>query len=215
MLLVAHRTPPSRIECERLAAAGAQVFEVDVQVDERDRVVVSHYFGLGPFGLVQRDNWRFRWHTGAARDPRLDDFAGHVPDDCRLLLDLKERAPARRARLRAALIASSIARERFLVCSPHGTDLDELRAAGFRTWRTAGTAAELAAVFDASRLPDDAVTIRHSLLTDELLGRLHDRVPAVVAWTVNDAGRAARLRELGVDGITTDRASVLRALSQP
>jgi glycerophosphoryl diester phosphodiesterase len=189
------------------------VFEVDVQIDDRDRVVVSHYFPTGPFGLLQRDNWRLRWHTGAARDPRLAEFAGHVPDDCRLLLDLKERTPARRARLRAALIESSIARERVLVCSPHGADLDELRAAGFGTWRTAGTATELADVLDASGLPDAAVTIRHSLLTGQLLRRLHDRVPAVVAWTVNDPARAGRLRDMGVDGVTTDRASVLRLLS--
>jgi glycerophosphoryl diester phosphodiesterase len=35
----------------------------------------------------------------------------------------------------------------------------------------------------------------------------------VVAWTVNDPARARRLRDLGVDGVTTDRIAVLHALN--
>lgn len=215
MLLVAHRTPPDRIRCAHLAAAGAELFEVDVQIDDGDHVVVSHYFPFGPFGLLQRDNWRVRRPVGVGRDPELAAMVDYVPDRCRVLLDLKERMPARRARLLAALIGSPLRSERFVVCSPHGTDLDELRAAGFATWRTAGTRAELADVLSAGRLPDEAVTIRHTLLTEPLVHTLHDRAPGVVAWTVNDPGRAVRLRDLGVDGITTDRARVLRQLARP
>ena len=213
MLLVAHRTPPSAPACAELAAAGAQIFEVDVQIDDRDRIVASHYFPMGPFGLFQRDNWHIRWHTRAQRDPQLAEFVDHVPADCRLLLDLKEHAPARRDRLRAALMAPSLPRERMIACGPHDADLEAYRQAGFATWRTAGTPVELAEVLAARRLPDDAVTVRHTLLTVDVLRRLHDRVPVVVAWTVNDPARANRLRELGVDGVTTDRVTVLRALS--
>jgi glycerophosphoryl diester phosphodiesterase len=213
VLLVAHRTPATRAACEQLASAGARVFEADVQVDDRERIVVSHYLPLGRGGLVQRDNWRVRWHTGAARDPRLSDVTSLVPEGCLVLLDLKEKAPDRRARLIAALIDALPDRSRFRVCGTRPDDLDAVRSAGFRTWRTARDARELAPLLADGELPDDAVSIRHSLLTRDVLDQLHDRTPTVVAWTVNSLERARALRGLGVDGLTTDRTAVLRALS--
>lgn len=215
MLLVAHRTPPTRAGCERLATAGARVFEVDVQVDGDARIVVSHYFPFGFGGLLQRDNWRVRWHTGSKRDPQLSDLAMLVPASCDVLLDLKERSADRRARLRDALIDALPQRSRFVVCGPDADDLDELRSAGFRTWRTAGRRLELDAALDRGPLLDDAVTVRHSLLTPDVLDRLHSVVPIVVAWTVNGLARARTLRAMGVDGVTTDRLPVLAALSNP
>jgi len=35
----------------------------------------------------------------------------------------------------------------------------------------------------------------------------------VIAWTVNERRRAQALRDMGVDGITTDRPAVMRLLS--
>lgn len=211
MLLVAHRTPSTRAACERLAAAGAQVFEADVQIDENDRLVVSHFFPLGRF--LQRDNWRLRWHTGATRDPRVADVDALVPQGATILLDLKETDRERRARLVSAIIASLPERERFRACTADPEDLGELRQAGFRTWRTVGSRRQLAGVLSAGALSDDALTIRHSLLSADVLRELRRRTPAVVAWTVNDPARARRLRDLGVDGVTTDRIAVLHALN--
>jgi glycerophosphoryl diester phosphodiesterase len=211
VLLVAHRTPATRAACAQVAAAGARVFETDLQVGRQGEVVVSHYLPFG--GVLQRDNWRIRWHAGAARDPRLVDVVQLVPDDCLVLLDLKEKAAARRARLIAALIDALPDRARFRVCGGHPEDLDALRAAGFRTWRTARNARELAAVLAGRGLPDDAVSIRHSLLTPVVLDRLHECAPTVVAWTVNGVPRARQLRAIGVDGVTTDSTAVLRELA--
>lgn len=211
MLLVAHRTPATREACKRVADAGAQVFEADVQVDEQDRIVVSHYL---PFGrLLHRDNWRVRWHTGAVRDPLLTDVIARVPDRCLVLLDLKEKTPGRRDRLISALIDALPDRGRFRVCGHRDDDLDTVRRAGFRTWRTAGDARALAALVADGRLADDAVSIRHRLLTAAVLDRLHEQAPNVVAWTVNDVARARQLRAMGVDGVTTDRMAVLAELS--
>ncbi|HZC69784.1 MAG TPA: glycerophosphodiester phosphodiesterase [Jatrophihabitans sp.] len=211
MLLVAHRTPATREACERVAAAGAQVFEADVQVDEHGQIVVSHYLPIGR--VLHRDNWRFRWHTGAVRDPLLTDVIARVPERCLILLDLKERIPARCARLTSALIESFPDRSRFRVCGHLDDDLDTVRRAGFRTWRTARDPRELAALMADGRLPDDAVSIRHRLLTPGVLDRLHDQVPSVIAWTVNDVPRARQLRAMGVEGVTTDRLAVLGELS--
>lgn len=212
MILVAHRTPASGPACERLAADGATVFEADVQVDNADRIVISHYHPLGRFTRVQRDNWRLRWHTAAARDALLADVDAAVPAGCRVLLDLKEKLPERRARLVAVVEDELSDRNRFLVCGPREAELAPLRAAGFATWRTAGSRRELADVLATDGLPDAAVTVRHTLLDRATLDRLRARVPSVMAWTVNDPRRARALRALGVDGITTDRAAVLRTL---
>lgn len=212
MILVAHRTPDTREGCEHLAAAGAQVFEADVQVNDRNRVVVSHYLPLG--SVLHRDNWRIRWHTRAVRDPLLADVVARVPEPCQILLDLKEKTPARRARLIAALVESLPERSRFRVCGHLDDDLDAARRAGFRTWRTARNSGELAALLAAGPLSDDAVSIRHLLVTAPVLDRLHERTRSVVAWTVNDVARARQLRAMGVDGVTTDRRAVLTELAK-
>lgn len=212
MTLVAHRTPASADHCARLAAAGAAVFEVDVQL-RAGQVAVSHYVPLGPVGALQRDNWRLRWHTRSRLDPVLAEVDHVVPPGCRVLLDVKETGAARRRELVTALSGALPERSRYIVCSPFPDDLDGARAAGFATWRTVRTAAELAALRSGPPLADEAVTVRHSLLDAPVLGALADRVAGVVAWTVNDQRRARELRRLGVTGVTTDRIEVLRALA--
>jgi glycerophosphoryl diester phosphodiesterase len=211
VFLVAHRTPSTRAACERVAAAGAQVFEADIQIDDDDRLVVSHFFPLGR--LLQRDNWRIRWHTGAARDPRIADVDALVPRGATILLDLKETDQERRARLVSAIVESLSDRERFRACTGNPDDLAELRQAGFRTWRTVGSRRQLGVVLSGAALTDEAVTVRHSLLTADVLDQLRELTRTVVAWTVNDPARARRLRDLGVDGVTTDRMAVLHALN--
>ncbi|OAI44484.1 hypothetical protein AYO38_02145 [bacterium SCGC AG-212-C10] len=54
------------------------------------------------------------------------------------------------------------------------------------------------------------VSCRHSLLSREIIARLHDRGLLVVAWTVDDEDRGAELAEWGIDGITTHRVKELR-----
>jgi len=213
VILVAHRTPATPAACAALAAAGAQVFEADVQVDDAGAVVVTHYLPFGVGGRFERDNWRVRWHTGRARDPRLADVIDIVPADCRVLLDLKERRPDRRARLVAALTDAAADRSRFVVCGHPEEDVAQLRAAGFVTWRSVGNSRHLAAVLGQDRLPDEAVSIRHTLVSARVLDQLHERVPQVVAWTINSVGRARALCALGVDGVTTDSATILRLLA--
>jgi glycerophosphoryl diester phosphodiesterase len=210
VLLVAHRTPSSRVMCEQLHEAGARVFEADVQVDRDGRLAVSHYLPVGRGGLLQRDNWRVRWHTGAAHDPRIADVDAVVPPGAAILLDLKGRE---RAQLVETVVETLSDHARYRVCTSFPDELDRVRRAGFRTWRTINNGRHLAEVLGEGGLADEALTVRHTLLTASTLDRLHALVPTVVAWTVNDQARARRLRLLGVDGLTTDRMSVLRALN--
>jgi glycerophosphoryl diester phosphodiesterase len=54
------------------------------------------------------------------------------------------------------------------------------------------------------------VSCRHTLLTEPLVQRLHERGLAVVAWTVDTAERARELASWGVEGITTHQVAALR-----
>jgi hypothetical protein len=210
MLIVAHRSPRTEAQCRAVADAGATVFEIDVQV-WHGRLVVSHYLPvLGT--AVRRDGWRFVRGWNERREPLLAHVAAVLPPDRVVLLDVKETEPGRRAELLAAVAVTLPSSGRFLACTPIADDLEVLRDKGFSTWRTIGDRRQLDAVLAGDRLADDAVTVNHKLLSRAVADRLHALTPTVVAWTVNDTGRALWLRDNGVDGVTTDSPDVMRAL---
>jgi glycerophosphoryl diester phosphodiesterase len=213
MLLIAHRTPPTASGCAELVAAGAGGFEVDVQL-AGERVVVSHFL---PFlrvrGWLEHDNWRFRWRAGPPHDTLLLDAIDLVPDGCMILLDPKETDPRRRAALADELARTLVDRDRFRVSTDQSDDLERYRAAGFGTWRTIKTSRDLHAVVAGPALPDQGVSVRHTLLAQASVAQLHRVVRTVVTWTVNNVDRAQQLNEFGVDGMTTDHAEVMSAVA--
>jgi glycerophosphoryl diester phosphodiesterase len=210
VLLVAHRSPRSAAACLALAEAGATVFEIDVQV-WRGCLVVSHYLPLLGTGF-RRDRWRVVRGWSPRHEPPLADVADLVPPDRVVLLDLKEEDRGRRAELIAEIVATLPTSGRYLACTSILEDLDALRDKGFRTWRTIGDQRQLAAVLAAGAIDDDAVTVNHQLLSRDVVDRLHFLTGTVVAWTVNDVRRARWLRDVGVDGVTTDSVEVMRAV---
>lgn len=208
VFVVAHRTPATRDECERVAAAGASVFELDVQLSGRG-VVVSHFLRLPPpVRMVEHDNWRFRRSRGLIADPLLADAVALVPAGCRILLDLKETDPGRRRDLREALVDAFPTPARCVVSTEEVEDLEAMRRAGFATWRTARSRRALARLV-AEGYDGEGVSVRHTLLDRVVVARLRDRDHDVVAWTVNDVARVRQLRDLGVTGITTDSLAVV------
>lgn len=227
MLLVAHRTPGDGGLVAGLRAAGADVFELDV-APRRGGLVVSHYVAVpGTGGNLVRDNWRLRTGAAAARlgaaavEPPLQDALAALPPGAAVLLDLKAADPAGRAQTVRLVRELDPGPRPVAVSSHHPDDLAALAGRGFAGWLSVGgrraLAAALACAPDATpgrgALPSPAVTVRHTLLDAATLARLHERYPAVIAWTVNAPRRAAELARLGVDGITTDRLEVLRLLS--
>ncbi len=213
MIAVAHRLPRDAEARAAWLAAGVQRFEADVQLAPDGAVVVSHFL---PFlrvrGWLQHDGTTFRW--GGGGDPTLDEALGALPPSAGVLLDPKETRPSRRAALVAALSAALPDRERHVVSTDDDGDLAGYRAAGFRTWRTVKDAATLRSVLAGPELPDAGVSIRHTLLDRATVARLHERCGQVVAWTVNDEGRARSLLGDGVDGVTTDRPDVARLVTE-
>ncbi|WP_375503941.1 glycerophosphodiester phosphodiesterase [uncultured Jatrophihabitans sp.] len=215
MLLVAHRTPPSTAACRELADLGAGMFETDVQVRPRgDTVYVSHFLGVGAFGQVlQRDNARFRLGYGPPRDATLTDVLARIPAQCDVLLDPKPRDAPTQRRLVAALAELLPDRRRFVVSTDREWELQAYADAGFCTWRTIKDAAALRAALAGPPLPEAGVSVRHTVLDARTIDALHERFDKIVAWTVNDPERARRLRDHGVDGITTDQRGVYYALA--
>lgn len=213
MILVAHRTPATSEGCARLADAGATVFETDVQL-AGGTLVVSHFMPVRwTRGLVRRDNGRFRVRDGPPFDPTLAEALERIPDHCRVLLDPKETGPERRRRLVRALADALPDRARFVVSTGDPEDLVAFRQAGFDTWRTLKQPGEVRSVAAGGPLPERGTSVRHTALDADAIGALHGVTDTVVAWTVNDAARARALRDLGVDGITTDRPEVMATVA--
>ena len=188
--------------------AGATVFEIDVQVGAPG-LVVSHYSRVPRFGNLHRDGWRLRW--GQATEPLAAQLA-LVPDGARVLLDLKEATVAGRERM-IATISAYTEPARFVASGSHLDDFAKLRPLGIETWRSIGNPKALQRVIEDDEVGADGVTVRHTFLNAALVERLHAKTPRVIAWTVNERRRAQALRDMGVDGITTDRPAVMRLLS--
>jgi hypothetical protein len=215
MLLIAHRTPLTAAGCAELASAGAGAFEVDVQL-VAGRLVVSHFVTLARLpGWLEHDNWRFRVRGRGPGDVAFEDALALVPPECLVLLDPKLPRGADRVRLADGLAAAVTEHNRFRVSTANPDDLDRYRGAGFRTWRTVDDRRQLETVLAGGALPDEGISIRHWRLAADVVARLHERAPEVIAWTVNDPARARRLAGYGVDGITTDSRVVLNALNTP
>lgn len=211
---VAHKPPRTAEEGRALADAGVAVVEVDVRLIA-GTAVVSHWLPLHrllPWPL--HDGWRFHWGLGHPDGRSVAEALDLVVPGQRVMLDLKddaEPAAGRLARHVASQLADRQDRDRFVACSHHWPGLDPLREVGVETWRTVGSPAALRRAL-RSRSPHAGHAVRHTLLTGSVVGRLRE-YGEVVAWTVNDVGRAEVLVRRGVTGVTSDRAEVFRAVS--
>jgi hypothetical protein len=213
LLAIAHRTPSTRERCAELGTAGATVFEIDVQAIGED-LVVSHYLPVHPLlPRVRRDRTRFTLRRRGRLEVALAATVESLPPGAEVLLDLKaDRGPAAHA-LVERLVAAGPDPARCYASTKGWATLPALAAAGYRTWRTIADPAALAAALAMPEIPDDAVTVRHTLLSAETVQRLRERGPRVMTWTVNDPDRARAVMDFGVDGVTTDSPDVLRLVA--
>jgi hypothetical protein len=209
VLAIAHRTPRTAAECQRLADAGAAAFEIDLQF-LAGVPVVSHFLppwrGL-PF--LRHDRWRF---TLRARTKAEEDMAAvveRVPAGCAVLVDLKTEDVLHAQALVELLRASGRPPEGWYVSGKDAGALAVIAAAGYRTWLSVGTRPEFVGALNG-QLPTglDALTVRHTYLDRATVGRLRQHQPRVMAWTVDKVHRAEELADLGVAGITSDNPSV-------
>jgi len=144
-----------------------------------------------------------------------------------LNLDIKQTAPTVEPyeQLVAALLREFGRTDDVIVASFDDRATDAFRAIAPEISTSCGTVATAAfyqAVRDDTELP---VTAHHALqvptaaggieiVTEKFVRRAHDHGLAVHVWTIDEADEMDRLVELGVDGVMTDRPSVLEAILQ-
>jgi glycerophosphoryl diester phosphodiesterase len=151
--------------------------------------------------------------------PLLEDVLGTWPD-LRVNVDVKERSGIEPG---AAAIERPAAHDRVCVASFSAARRDATVARLSRPVATSAATAEAAAFLVTGRLP--AWSVRRvgafqvpwrfrgrQVLTGRHVRAAHRADRLVHVWTVNDAADMRALLDLGVDGLISDRADVLRAV---
>jgi hypothetical protein len=215
VLAIAHRTPGTAQDCQRLADLGVSAFEVDVQF-LAGAPVVSHFLPLyRSLPALRHDRWRF---TVKARVKAEEDLAAvvvRVPAGSAVVIDFKSEDVLEAKTMVEVLEASGRPPAGWYVTGKDAGSLAVFQAAGYRTWLSVGARGEFVAALNG-QLPDglDALTVRHTYLDQATVGRLRTHVPRLIAWTVDKPYRAEELLELGVAGITSDNPAVHRMVAE-
>jgi hypothetical protein len=210
---IAHRAPASAARCAELVTLGVSVFEIDVQAID-GVLVSSHFLPLGGVGRLRRDGWSLTVRRRHAREIELARAVAMIPEPALVLLDLKTDVGEAALELVDRVAADGgLHPQRCVVSTKGWHTLDALRGHGYPTWRTIADAGALATVLAGPPVPDSAVTVRHGLLSADVVARLHAVGTPVMTWTVNEPARAAELIGFGVDGVTSDSVEVLRRVA--
>ena len=215
---------------ERAVALGFRYMETDVRVTADGVAVAFHDVAVDRVALAKGTVRSMPWAKLAtlplragSSTPRLEDLLAAWADVC-WNIDVKEQRAVEPV---ITAIRRTGTAERTLVAAFSGRRSRQLRARlGPELAIGAGRWA-VAALVCAKFLPSLPVpktvaaaqvpTSRHGarIVDRRFVSACHKRGLAVHVWTINDATEMAYLLDLGVDGIMTDRPSVLKeVLSQ-
>jgi glycerophosphoryl diester phosphodiesterase len=207
---IAHRAGNNLHHLEEALHAGVDAIECDLWHAD-GRLAVRHERKL-PGLPVLYDRWYIRWAWG---ELNLRALLREIDFRSDLFLDIKS------ATLRAAEPVLALCEDnesmlpRTMFCSRHWRLLDRLAAAetGMRMFYSVGKRREIAPLLDRCRrpMPPAGTSIRHTLLSRELVAELHAAGLQVFAWVVNNRNRLDELVAWGVDGIIADDVSVFAA----
>jgi glycerophosphoryl diester phosphodiesterase len=205
--LVAHRAG-NRLERLRASeAAGLGAVEADVNLF-RGRLEVRHLKTVGPLPLL----WD-RWELASPWRPRLllEELLATAAPATELMLDLK--GSDRRLAERVVDTLTPYLGSRRLTISAHCwpllepfAELPVRRLHSVRTHRQLRTL-----IRQTAGMRIDGVSIHERLLDFHAVAELRRVAGLVLAWTVNDAARAAELVRLGIDGLISDRPEEISA----
>jgi glycerophosphoryl diester phosphodiesterase len=220
VLAVAHRAGNDLHALRAAVEQGADVLEADVH-SHRGRLEVRHHKSLGPLpwrwdrrarpGSVPllRDTWELR---PAAHFPlRLSAVLAAARPGTTLMLDLKGVGGVGPAVLRQ--LHEQAPDTPLMVCARWWPSVDAFRdQPEVRPVLSARGRTELARLrrrLARGPLPY-GVSVHRSLLDVEVVRALHQRVDLVMTWPVNDLPALEQVLSLGVTGVITDEAQVLR-----
>lgn len=208
---------------------GYRVVETDVHATADGVVVAVHDATLdrvsdatGRIADLPWDRVRQARIGGSEPIPTLEELLGAWPD-LRVNLDVKapqavpgtiEVIERTRAHDRVCVASFSDTRRRAVVrglSRPVATSGGTGTTARFLAAAASGSSSAVRRVLrdvDCLQVPERAGAVR--VVTPRTLTAAHDAGVQVHVWTVNDADDMRRLLDLGVDGLVSDRADVLR-----
>ncbi len=209
--LIAHMGGNTAAAARIAVAAVADFVEVDLWV-HRGRFEARHERAVYPLPLWF-EKWYLRW---APRRPfTLAELLTETAGKAGVLLDLKNGGAAAARLVWEALDLVMPAAPCVVASSQHWHILRQVKELApevglFYSIDVPEKLDLFLSVADRDLQPS-GVSCRHTLLTREAVAELHRRALKVIAWTVDDPGRAHELAGWGIDGITTHRVSDLRA----
>ena len=211
LLAIAHRAGNDLDALRTAVDLGVDVLEADVHV-RAGRLEVRHSKHLRPLPVL--------WDRGPAgleltrtSVPQLELAAllAALDGTTTVMLDLK--GPGRVGARVAELVHATAPGAPVIVCARWWPNVDALDTLGLvRPVLTARTPLELRRLgrrLARGRRPY-GVSLHRSLLTSALVARLRDEVEVVMTWGVNDLGALTQVLDLGVNGVISDEAEVLR-----
>jgi len=210
---IAHRAGNNLHHLEQALAAGVDAIECDFW-HARGRLSLRHERKL-PALPVLYDRWYLRFAIGELSLPELLREINFRAD---LFLDIKSASPRAAAAVLELYHDNESLMPRTLVSSQQWRLLDQLGDAGteMQMYYSIGRTEAIDALLRrAEATPRPAGTsIRHTLLSEGVVRRLHDAGLKVFAWTVNNRHRAEELLALGVDGLISDDVELPRAIGR-
>ena len=190
-------------------ALGVQAIEADVHLF-RGRLEVRHLKTLGPIPIL----WD-RWRLANPFSPRLvlAELLAAVDGGTELVLDLKGRDPRVATDVLEALAPRLRAGGRTTVCARHWPLLEELEGVrGLRLVHSVGSSRQLRRLLRRHRGRRlEGVTIHERLLDSRTARELHELADVILTWPVNTLERAQELVGLGVEGLISDRPSLVHS----
>lgn len=215
-LRIAHRGMPRRVRENTLPSfalaleEGADGIELDVHATSDGTVVVHHDAVLrdgSAIASLTLDELRAHEAAPGVPIPTLEETCTLVAGRAALFVEIKGEDIEQ-------LVMDELSRYRG-GCAIHGFDHAQIARL-----HEASCPIPLGVLFEHDVRGLDAVLRateardvwpHHSLVTRDLVERVHGRGGRVIPWTVNDAPLATRLAGMGVDGICGDDVTLLPA----
>jgi glycerophosphoryl diester phosphodiesterase len=204
---IAHRAGNNLHHLEQALAAGVNAIECDFW-HARGHLVLRHERKL-PALPVFYDRWYIRFAMGELKLPELLREINHRAD---LFLDIKSATPPAADAVLELYHDNESMMPHTLVSSREWKLLDRLAAEGtdMRMFYSVGKRSAVESLLRRAEVaPRPAGTsIRQTLLSPDVVRRLHDAGLLVYAWTVNNPHRARELLSWGVDGLIFDDVEI-------
>ncbi len=205
---IAHRAGNNLHALERALAAGVDAIECDLW-HHHGRLALRHERKLPALPILY-DRWYVRWSWGVLGLRRL---LQEVDMRTELFLDIKSASPRAADAVLELYHDNAALMPATRVSSGQWKLLDRLGRArtGMRMFYSVGDRAGVEALLRRAQepFPPAGTSIRHTLLSPDLVAGLHAAGLEVYAWTVNSRHRARELISWGVDGLIADNLDVL------